>query len=252
MGEYTTKDIILGTKDKLGELSRKLKRLGELTCITRDKRVHYVDYDISVNKDKKPEVRCNVNEKFWGISGRLRNSKFYKNFNSHGHGSESALISRDNNGTCYISNDRYKLFIPNMKQEEFGNIVDEILGDEFTSNLSNIEQIVSQNENNIKQDILTAPEHIIIGKLGKVLSFYPGKNVAIFQTFDGFPPRNYMIEDMLKVPVDDKDFTDYIIELIESTKARKKEIIIPKFNPDSYNINFNVEEDEKGITLIKK
>ena len=80
MSEYTAKDIILSTKDKLGEISKRLERLEELTDISRDKRIQSVDYDILTDKDRKPEILCSVIDKNRGLKGIIKDLRIYQNY----------------------------------------------------------------------------------------------------------------------------------------------------------------------------
>lgn len=249
MSEYTAKDVILSTKDKLEEISRKLKRLEDLTCIDRDKRIHYVDYDILSYSNKKPEIRCTVIEKNIGLKGMVKNSRFYQNLRIHG--LESGIILRNNNGNSYILNDKYKHFIPERAQEEFGHIVDEIINDELTLHLSDIESISYPTENNGVQDILIDPKKIMISKSGYIFSYYPKDNTANFETFNGLTPRSLMIEELLNRPIDETYIPEYAKKMMDSSPERKKDIIVPQFDADRYDIDFNVEEDAKKLTLVK-
>lgn len=254
MSEYTAKDIILSTKDKLGEISKRLERLEELTDISRDKRIQSVDYDILTDKDRKPEILCSVIDKNRGLKGIIKDLKIYQNLRIHG--LESAIVSRDNNGNSYIMNDKYSLFIPERQQEEFGNISDEILSDEFVNNFLNSNWFYPKG-NATNRCVEVYPNNVRIrGETNKekmaYFNYFTRNNTAMFQTEKGFELTDTLLQELLNFPLDEFNFTEYRTKVIESSPLKNKVIIIPKFDTETGRVDFDVEEDEKHLYLIKK
>ena len=54
------------------------------------------------------------------------------------------------------------------------------------------------------------------------------------------------------MPLDLSYLSDYQARFIELSPMRNKEIIVPRFSCESGHIDFDVEEDEKSLCLIKR
>lgn len=256
MGEYTVKDVLLSTKDKLEELDIKLNRLRELTSTQFDKKVADVRYAINyMGKNNKPDLHCIVTKKDNYIMSKIKKLKIYNNLKSYGTG-EIGTVVRDNNGDRYILNQNYYVYIPAGYQEEFIKVEDEILNDDFT--LSFLKDYYFFSSEHPSDDLYISPSLINVRSTDirndcvTKLEFYPGLHQAKLKTVKGNRLSSDLLEKIIKMPLNERYFDDYKIKTIESCPIRNKEIVFPTFDTENSEIDFNVEEDIAGIYLIKK
>ena len=256
MGEYTVKDVILSTKDKLEELDIKLNRLRELTSTQFDKKVADVRYAINyMGKNNKPDLHCIVTKKDNYIMSKIKKLKIYNNLKSYGT-DEIGTVVRDNNGDRYILNQNYYLYIPAGYQKEFIKVEDEILNDDFTLNfLKDYYFFSSEHPSDnlyISPSLINVRSTDIRNDCVTKLEFYPGLHKAKLKTVKGNRLSSDLLEKIIKMPLNERYFDDYKIKTIESCPIRNKEIVFPTFDTENSEIDFNVEEDIAGIYLIKK
>lgn len=258
MEKYTTKDVLLSTKDKLAEIEKKLNRLKELTCTKDDKNIKSIRYNISNNQhhDKKePELTCTVSWNDKRLKGMIKNLQVH--FNLYIWGRESGLVVKDNNGNSYILNDDYHMYIPNRNQEEFGTISEEILSDEFVRKFLDGFWFYPKGHTS-NQVMMALPSRVEIRGLTSLanyityFNYFPAENTAKLKTIKGFELSERILQELLNIPLDDSYLSDYRKKYIDSSTAKDKKIIIPEFNINTGEVDFNVEEDNKGIYLIKK
>lgn len=256
MGEYTVKDVILSTKDKLEELDIKLNRLRELTSTQFDKKVADVRYAINyMGKNNKPDLHCIVTKKDNYIMSKIKKLKIYNNLKSYGT-DEIGTVVRDNNGDRYILNQNYYIYIPAGYQKEFIKVEDEILNDDFTLNfLKDYYFFSSEHPSDnlyISPSLINVRSTDIRNDCVTKLEFYPGLHKAKLKTVKGNRLSSDLLEKIIKMPLNERYFDDYKIKTIESCPIRNKEIVFPTFDTENSEIDFNVEEDIAGIYLIKK
>lgn len=256
MGEYTVKDVILSTKDKLEELDIKLNRLRELTSTQFDKKVADVRYAINyMGKNNKPDLHCIVTKKDNYIMSKIKKLKIYINLKSYGT-DEIGTVVRDNNGDRYILNQNYYVYIPAGYQKEFIKVEDEILNDDFTLNfLKDYYFFSSEHPSDnlyISPSLINVRSTDIRNDCVTKLEFYPGLHQAKLKTVKGNRLSSDLLEKIIKMPLNERYFDDYKIKTIESCPIRNKEIVFPTFDTENSEIDFNVEEDIAGIYLIKK
>lgn len=252
MSEYTAKDIILSTKDKLAELEKKLKKLKEMTCIAEDKNIKDVRYNIiNIDNGDKTELDCLVSWNDKRLKGIIKNLQL--KLNLFAWGSEAGKVVRDNNGNSYILNNEYHLYIPSEYQEEFRSVADEILSDEFVNEFLKGNWFYPP-PNSGYQSTLIYPNKIIISNFSKelYLNFYTDKNAAQLKSSKGYELSEEMLYELLNMKLSESCFSDYRRKVIESSKSRNKGIIISEFNNNSGKVDFNVEEDENNLYLVKK
>lgn len=258
MEKYTTKDVLLSTKDKLGEIEKKLNRLKELTCTKNDKNIKSIRYNISNNQhhDKKePELTCNVSWNDKRLKGMIKNLQVH--FNLYIWGRETGKVVRDNNGDSYILNDDYHMYIPNGNQEEFGAISEEILTDEFVRKfLDGFWFYPKGNASN--QAMMVFPDRVEIRGLTNFanyitnFNYFPAEKTAKLKTIKGFELSEGILHELLNIPLDDSYFSDYRKKYIDSSAAKDKKIIITEFNINTGEVDFNVVEDDNEFYLVKK
>ena len=256
MEGYTTKEVLLATKNKLAQLEEKLNKLKEMTYIAGDKNIKDIRYDIlNLDNDEKPELRCHV---YWNdkrLKGKIKNLKV--KYNLYIYGPENGKVVRDNNGNSYILNDNYHMFIPCEKQEEFRQVSDEILSDEFTNEFLKGHWFYPRT-NSKNQSMNLFPDIVMISGNNNYqdyftwFNFFPIKNSARLRVEKKGELSDEMLYELLNIELDDSYFSDYRKKFIESSKERNKEIIIPKFNTKNSEVDFDIKEDEKRLYLIKK
>lgn len=256
MGEYTVKDVILSTKDKLEELDIKLNRLRELTSTQFDKKIADVRYAINyMGKNNKPDLHCIVTKKDNYIMSKIKKLKIYNNLKSYG-SDEIGIVVRDNNGDRYILNQTYYVYIPAGYQNEFIKVEDEILNDDFTLNfLKDYYFFSSEHPSDnlyISPSLINVRSTDIRNDCVTKLEFYPGLHQAKLKTVKGNRLSSDLLKKIIKMPLNERYFDDYKIKTIESCPIRNKEIVFPTFDTENSEIDFNVEEDIAGIYLIKK
>lgn len=258
MEKYTTKDVLLSTKDKLAEIEKKLNRLKELTYTQNDKNIKSIRYSITNihQLDKKePELRCVVSWNDKRLKGKIKNLQVH--FNLYIWGREIGKVVRDNNGDSYILNDYYQLHIPDVNQEEFGAISEEILSDEFVRKFLDGYWFYPK-QNALSQAMVVFPDRVEIRGLTNLanyityFNYFPAEKTAKLKTIKGFELSEGILHELLNIPLDNSYFTDYRKKYIDSSEAKDKKIIIPEFNINTGEVDFNIEEDNKGIYLIKK
>lgn len=256
MDKYTTKEVLLATKDKLGELEKKLNILKEMTCITIDKNIKEIRYTILNTKNiEDPELQCVVSWNDKKLKGKIKNLQVRLNLFMWGR--EVGLVVRDNRGKSYILNDYYNMYIPDENQKEFGKIYDEILTDEFVKQFLKgywfYPEIVDKS-----QSMTVFPNEVRICGITHnancltLFKYFPGDNTAILKSLKGYGLTDEMLHELLNIQLSNSYFKDYRREVIDSSPIRNKEIIIPKFSAETGEVNFNIEEDEKKLCLIMK
>lgn len=257
MEKYTTKDVLLSTKDKLAEIEKKLNRLKELTCTKNDKNIKSIRYNISNNQhhDKKePELKCNVSWNDKRLKGMIKNLQVH--FNLYIWGRESGLVVKDNNGNSYILNDDYHMYIPDSNQEEFGTISEEVLSDEFVKFLDGFWFYPKGNA--LNQSMMVFPDRIEIRGVTNFanymtyFNYFPAEKTAKLKTIKGFELSEGILHELLNIPLEDSYFSDYRKKYIDSSAAKDKKIIIPEFNINTGEVDFNVVEDDNEFYLVKK
>ena len=256
MREYTVRDVILSTKDKLEELDIKLNRLRELTSTQFDKKVADVRYAINyMGKNNKPDLHCIVTKKDNYIMSTIKKLKIYNNLKSYGT-DEIGIVVRDNNGDSYILNQNYYVYVPAGYQDEFGKVEDEILNDDFTLNfLKDYYFFSSEHPSDnlyISPSLINVRSTDIRNDCVTKLELYPALHQAKLETIKGYELSSDLLEKMINMPLHERYFDDYKIKKIESSPARNKKIIIPTFNTENCGILFDVEESDKEIHLVKK
>ena len=254
MSEITMKDILLTTKDKLREIEEKLRQLKDLTCTKYDKNIKEVRYDLLTSVTKNPELSCCVIWDDKRIKGRINNFLLQRGL--HIYGRESGLVLRDNNGNSYIDINNYSLGIPDYNQEKFKDISDELLNDEFVREFLQ-GKIHFTNKKAKPAGLVTLTPNFIkaIGceNLDSLLfNYYSADNKSSLTNRNGNKISDENLIELLDMPLDSHCLSDYQTRFIESSPMRNKEIIVPRFSRESGHIVFDVEEDERGIRLIKK
>lgn len=260
MDGYTTKEVLFSTKDKLKELETKLRKLKELSYIKDDKNIESVSYDILyLDKKEKPELRCVIDYNPRNLRGIIKNIE--KRFQIYSYGAECGRLTRDNNGRCYIFNDNYRIIIPREHDNLFGDIADEILEDEFVDKfLRNDYLLTDDTEGALKIYTNAITMQSDFGRF----TFYPSEATARLEAQEGIELSNINIENLLNIRLSKNKFNDYQRSIIDSSKEKDKEIVIPSFG-DTYKklvkkarhfvygeVNFEVKEDEKRLYLIRK
>lgn len=256
MEKYTTKDVLLATKDKLGEIERKLNRLKELTYTNGDKNIKSIRYNISnINDEKEPELRCVVSWNDRRLKGKIK--KLLVNCNLYIWGREVGKVVRDNNGNSYILNDEYNIYIPNDKQNEFGNTSKEILDDEFVRKFLNGYWFYPK-DNTENKSMMVSPEKVTISGQANSSNYitdfscFPRDNAAQLKTVKGFKLSDGILQELLNISLDESFFSDYRKKYIDSSEKTAKKIVIPEFITDTGEVNFNIEEDDRAVYLVKK
>ena len=171
-------------------------------------------------------------------------------------GLEIGKVVRNNNGNSYILNDNYHMFIPCEQQEEFRQVLDELLSDEFTKKFLEgywfYPRTNSKNQSmNLFLDRVMISGNSNYQNLYTIFDFFPIKNSTKLRTSKKGELSDEMLYELLNIELDSSYFSDYRKEFIELSPARNKEIIIPKFNTKNNEVDFNVKEDEKSLYLIK-
>lgn len=255
MIDYTAKELLLTTKDKIRELEDKLQKLSELTCIKNDKNIESVKYYSSgkSNSQKKPELYYSIKWNDKRLKGIINNLLIQ--INLYRWGCESGKILRDNNGMSYIDNSDYHLFIPKENQQAFKTISEEILSDEFIPNFLNETAYYSKDTTAIRKiDLYPSPISISCKETDRFIDFlfFPKDNKARFMIEKGQELNDEMLEELLNTKIDPSYYTESGIKSIASSPNREKEIIIPRFTDQSGTVDFDVLEDSKKLRLIKK
>lgn len=99
MINFTAKELLLSTKDKLRELENKLKLLSDMTCIEHDKNIESVRYVLLPEdsfSSNKPELCLVVKWNDKSLKGMINN--ILVRMNLYIWGEESGLVLRNNNG----------------------------------------------------------------------------------------------------------------------------------------------------------
>ena len=251
MEKYTAGDLILTTKDKLKELSDKLNRLEQLTLISRDKNIKKVHYHTITNIDcEKPILQCIVDWNDKRLSGKIKNLKV--KFHMYMWGPEVGRLVRDNNGGCYILNNYYNVIIPNENQKEFGELSDEVLNDEFTIKFSSNRFLYGKEPSHI----MDMNENRILvknnGKGNQYLRFIyaPGKEEATLTSTYKIHLNDKMLTDLLQQRI--YSLNENQREYIDNSPELNKRIFVKDFSVEDTKVDFKIEEDEKGLYLIKK
>ncbi len=259
MVDFTAKELLLATKDKISEIEKKLQILSDLTCIKNDKNIESVRYVLLHGSTdfptKRPRLSCVFEWNDRRIKGMINNSLV--RMNRYRWGSESGLVIRDDNGKNYIANKDYAAFIPRENQEEFSSITDELLTDEFVLNFLSQGVFYSRESSKLKKvDLYPSPisiEEKEIG-VGKRISFlyYPVDNKACFMIQNGNELTDEMLQELLNSQLDPAYYSDYVRRTIESSDQTTKDIFIPKFKDKSGKLDFNVQEDYKRLSLVRR
>lgn len=254
MSEITMKDMLLTTKDKLVELEKKLRQLRDLTYTECDKNIKEVRY-VLLTSDKNPELSCVVVWNDKRIKGIINNMLLRRGL--YVYGRESGLVFRDNNGNSHIDIDEYSLGILDSNQEKFREISDELLNDEFVREFLQEKSYYFSNKEAKPDGLVTLnPSSIdVIGceNLDTLLfNYYPIDNKSRLTNRYGNKISDEDLIELLNMPLDLSYLSDYQARFIESSPMRNKEIIVPRFSCESGHIDFDVEEDEKSLCLIKR
>ena len=255
MSEITMKDVLLTTKDKLGELEKKLRQLKDLTYTECDKNIKEVRYVLLTTDTKIPELSCVVIWDDKRIKGKINN--FLLRRGLYVYGRESGLVTRDNNGNSHIDINEYSLGILDYNQEKFKDISDELLNDEFVREFLQGNLYFTNKEGKPAGLITLTPNFIDVRgceNLDSMLfSYYPvdNKSSLISHYRKKISMSDETLIELLNMPIDSHYLSDYQARFIESSSKRNKEIIVPRFSCESEHIDFDVKEDKKNLCLIK-
>ena len=254
MSEITMKDMLLTTKDKLVELEKKLRQLRDLTYTECDKNIKEVRY-VLLTTDKNPELSCVVVWNDKRIKGIINNMLLRRGL--YVYGRESGLVFRDNNGNSHIDIDEYSLGILDSNQDKFREISDELLNDEFVREFLQEKSYYFSNKE-AKPDGLVTLNPSSIDVIGcenfdtLLFNYYPIDNKSRLTNRYGNKISDEDLIELLNMPLDLSYLSDYQARFIELSPMRNKEIIVPRFSCESGHIDFDVEEDEKSLCLIKR
>ena len=260
MAEYTTKDLLLTTKDKLKEIEIKLRRLAELTYIDCDKNIERVRYVIQPDTyGGKPELDCVVDWNSKTLKGRL--TDLAVRLNLYAWGRESGLVLRNNNGKNYININEYSLGIPDEHQDEFRAVADEILAEEYIKEFLRADNYFGTGDDGRVRAYLSPSNISIAGEIGNcgarsVFTYSPaddtakyyGQKVEIKDKKDTILDSDILLE-LLNTPLNQQYLTEYQMQAMDSSLARRKEIIVPEFTNTNGRVDFQVTEDEKRLYL---
>lgn len=254
MSEITMKDMLLTTKDKLGELEKKLRQLKGLTYTECDKNIKEVRYVLLTSATENPELSCVVARNDKRIKGIINNLLVRRGL--YVYGRESGLVLRDNNGNSHIDINEYSIGIPDYNQEKFKDISDELLNDEFVRKFLRGTFYFRNKKAKPAGLVTIAPDFINVKgceNLDSLLFNYYSldKQFSLFNCSRNKISDENLIE-LLNMPLDSNHLSDYQTRFIESSPMRNKEIIVPRFSCENGHIDFDVKEDEKKFCLIKK
>ena len=256
MEGYTTKEVLLSVKDKLCELERKLNHLKYLTIYSEDKNIKDIRYNVHNSHYKeKPELYCHVSFNDSNLNGKLKN--FLIRSGRYIYGNESGIVLRDNNGNSRIILKNSDVFIPEERQEEFREVADEVLSDDFYNGFLK-RHYIYPDKNGIDKSMEIYSNYIAIKSKTHdtskpiCFSYKPTQKEAKLTIWGGKELSDVMIQDLLNLRLSKDKFTDYRKDFMESSKEKDKEIIIPNFIVKSKNVDFTVLDDETGLRLIKK
>ena len=251
MEGFTTKEVLLATKDKLIELEDKLDILKELTYTAGDKNIKEVRYSImGGSSTKKPDLFCTVEWNDKNLKGRIKNLAVKNGMYAMGH--EICNIARDNNGKIYIVNDYYHLSIPNVDQNEFGRMSDEILSDEFVKRfLQDKPYYGDRTYMDVKAYSMFIRGIPPKGYYSVNFKYDPKKCLAYMYADDDYRLTDEMLHGLLNAKLDIRTFSKYKKDLIEESKEKNKdkEIEISTFNTKKKNIEFHVEDSGSKLCL---
>lgn len=254
MSEITMKDLLLTTKDKLGDLERKLRQLKDLTCTEYDKNIKEVRYVLLTSATENPELSCVVDWNDKRIKGKINNLLLRRGLYIYGR--ESGLVLRDNKGNSHIDINKYSVGIPDDNQEKFKDISDELLNDEFARKFLHGKFYITDKKAKPTELVMLFPDFInVIGfeNLDSLLfNYYSADNKSSLTDRNGNKISDEILIELLNMPLDSHFLSDYQTRFIESSPMRNKEIIVPRFSCESGHIDFDVMEDEKKLCLIKK
>ena len=246
--------MLLTTKDKLVELEKKLRQLRDLTYTECDKNIKEVRY-VLLTTDKNPELSCVVVWNDKRIKGIINNMLLRRGL--YVYGRESGLVFRDNNGNSHIDIDEYSLGILDSNQDKFREISDELLNDEFVREFLQEKSYYFSNKE-AKPDGLVTLNPSSIDVIGcenfdtLLFNYYPIDNKSRLTNRYGNKISDEDLIELLDMPLDLSYLSDYQARFIELSPMRNKEIIVPRFSCESGHIDFDVEEDEKSLCLIKR
>ena len=258
MINFTAKELLLSTKDKLRELENKLKLLSDMTCIEHDKNIESVRYVLQPGNNhssNKPELCLVVKWSDNSLKGMINN--ILVRMNLYRWGGESGLVLRNNNGESFIKNDEYSIFIPKEKQQEFGFVAEDLLKDQCVPILLDHGTFYSlETGSQTKVEIFPSPVSITKknSELENMISFlyYPEDQKACFITQEGSELTDESLQELLNAKLDPSYYSDYIRSMIEQSDQTSKGIIIPHFSDITGKLEFDIEENHESLHLIKK
>ena len=85
-----------------------------------------------------------------------------------------------------------------------------------------------------------------------LFNYNPGERQAHLANYKGKDLSDSTLQELFNIVLDDYYFEGYRRDFIESSPNKNKEIEVPKFNDNTGVVDFKVEENEKGLRLIKK
>ena len=253
MGEYRTKEIILATKDKIGEIDKKLEHLKNLTCIDRDKKIKDIKYHIHCSKSlEHPELRYDIDWSNKSLKGMINNLCLRMGTN---YLRNTGKVVRDNNGNSYLLSRYHNIYIPAQNQEGFKTTSNELLNDRFVNEFLRTHYFYPPADG-INFSLHLYGDYIWINGeydgASVCFVYYPGKAKAKLSTFAGDRLSAAMLKDMLNIPIDGEYINDYEKNFIDLSPETKKEINVPGFDVATRKVEFDVKENPKGLYLIRR
>ena len=247
MKEYTVKDLLLSTKDKLAELEGKLRKLSEMTV--HNQNAKSVRYGVYYEGYKQPELYYYVIWNDKNLKGIIKNLLMHSGWSSIGR-RESDIVYKNNNGYPYIKSRTYQIHIPYGSNEHFKIIAGEVLNDEFVHEFLK-DHIIYHNGGYIDLGTSWIDTHNTFKDqyYNKHFIYYTANNKAIY---NGNELSDELLMELLNAKLNPDNLSDYRRKMIDESSVKNKEIIIPKFYDKTGKIEFNIEEDEKTLCLIKK
>jgi len=248
---YTLKEIVFGLRKEQLRIAKKLRLLESKVTVYNDKKYNSSRFDFDlVNNNVK--LVYHLHEKY-GLLGNLLNVVMFR-FKNIFEGKEYVEELRKlEDGDYKIGGlGGLKATVFSDEQNDFNEIVDELLKDEFVNNVSL--RYTSDLKSNFDKTFWLSPTNsFCINRKDNATSLFydaKGDNGVVFQFS---PKRNLqdVINEMLKVKFPRKLFSEYIQFIIDNSEETKKDVIIQDNKRKGIN-EFYLNDERDAFVLVKK